>query len=93
MQVSHRYQVSNRKQPITTICVLMIDYPPVQKGYPKFTTFPVPGKTSNFSFILVHVSDRRIREWRKDISPAWKTRRANLDTYALRKIAFWFIYW
>ena len=52
--------------------------PPVQKGYPKFTTFPTPGKVRDFSFAFGSCFRPALEDGGK-IFTSLEARRADLD--------------
>ncbi len=63
-------------------------YPPVQKGYPKFTTFPVPGKTSNFSFMFGSCFRPENNENGGRIFSSLEAQRSALDNTPSEKLRF-----
>jgi phosphodiesterase/alkaline phosphatase D-like protein len=62
--------------------------PPVQKGYPKFTTFPVPGKPSNFSFVFGSCFRPEEKEYGGRIFTSLENQRSNLDQTPAEKLRF-----
>jgi alkaline phosphatase D len=63
-------------------------HPPVQNVYSKFTTFPVPGKASNFSFIFGSCFRPESRENGGRIFNSLEAMRAKLDGTPSEKLRF-----
>jgi phosphodiesterase/alkaline phosphatase D-like protein len=63
-------------------------FPPVQKGYPKFTTFPTPGKAANFSFVFGSCFRPADKESGGTIFTSLEARRSKLDKIASEKLRF-----
>jgi alkaline phosphatase D len=63
-------------------------YPLVQEGYPKFTTFPVPGKPSNFSFVFGSCFRPENKENGGRIFASLEARRSDLDKTPSEKLRF-----
>jgi alkaline phosphatase D len=62
--------------------------PPIRKDYPKFTTFPVPGKASNFSFVFGSCFRPENRENGGRIFTSLEVQRADLDKTPAEKLRF-----
>jgi len=62
-------------------------HPPVQGGYPKFTTFPIPGKTRDFSFVFGSCF-RPAKENGGKIFSSLESQRAALDKTPADKLRF-----
>jgi phosphodiesterase/alkaline phosphatase D-like protein len=62
--------------------------PPVQDGYPKFTTFPSPGKLRDFSFIFGSCFRPVNHEQGGTIFSSLDAQRATLDKISARKLRF-----
>ena len=62
--------------------------PPVQIGYPKFTTSPVPGKAFNFSFVFGSCFRPENKENGGRIFTSLEARRSELDKTPAEKLRF-----
>ena len=62
--------------------------PPVQNGYPKFTTFPIPGKACNFSFVFGSCFRPESKENGGRIFNSLNALRARLDATPAEKLRF-----
>jgi phosphodiesterase/alkaline phosphatase D-like protein len=62
--------------------------PPIQRGYPKFTTFPVTGKACNFSFIFGSCFRPENKDLGGKIFASLDARRASLDNIPAEKLRF-----
>jgi alkaline phosphatase D len=63
-------------------------FPPVQVGYPKFTTFPSPGETANFSFVFGSCFRPSDKESSGTIFASLDTQRSKLDGTPAEKLRF-----
>jgi phosphodiesterase/alkaline phosphatase D-like protein len=81
--------VSGLKPETTYFYDLRLDdaQPPIQPGYPKFTTFPVPGKAQDFSFVFGSCF-RPAKENGGIIFQNLDTLRSELDNNPTKKLRF-----